>query len=59
MVQSSTTSEAEEMWTMSGPEGIGGKNPIKYAAPELGKTIIERCARLIGEKALGLLGQAE
>ena len=54
-----TPSEAEEVWTMSGPEGIGGKNPITHATPQLGKAIIERCADLIGTKARGLLGQAE
>ena len=43
-------SDTENM-KMSGPEGIGGKNPLKYASVELGRKIIERMGDLIGAKA--------
>jgi len=48
----------EENLKMSGPEGIGGKNPLKYASAELGRRIIERMGRLIGAKARQMLEQA-
>jgi len=38
-----------------GPEGIGGRDPDKYASAALGKRIIERMGDLIGKKARGLL----
>jgi creatinine amidohydrolase len=47
-------SDPEQM-KMSGPEGIGGKNPLKYASPELGTQIIEKMGDRIGAKARGLL----
>ena len=37
--------------SMDGPEGIGGKNPLKYASVELGRRIIERMGDLIGARA--------
>lgn len=40
---------------MKGPEGIGGKNPLKYASPELGEKIITRMGKLIGQKAKQML----
>jgi len=40
---------------MSGPEGIGGRNPLKYASPQLGRKIVERMGDLIGQKARELL----
>ena len=42
---------SEEQMEMEGPEGIGGKNPLKYASSELGKKIIEKMGDLIGQKA--------
>jgi creatinine amidohydrolase len=42
---------AEET-VMAGAEGIGGKNPLKYASPELGRKIIERMGDLIGRRAI-------
>ena len=46
---------SDEDFEMSGPEGMGGKNPLKYASVELGKKIIERMGDLIGAKAKGML----
>ena len=46
---------ASENFRMSGPEGIGGKNPLKYASRALGRRIIERMGNLIGAKAHRLL----
>ena len=43
---------------MSGPEGIGGKSPLKYASAELGRRIIERCGELIGRRAAETLQAA-
>jgi creatinine amidohydrolase/Fe(II)-dependent formamide hydrolase-like protein len=40
---------------MSGPEGIGGRNPLKYASAEMGQKIIETMGRLIGARANCLL----
>lgn len=37
---------------MSGPEGIGGKNPLKYASKEMGKKIIKKMGDKIGKKAI-------
>ncbi|KPK85559.1 MAG: hypothetical protein AMJ81_03345 [Phycisphaerae bacterium SM23_33] len=45
----------EDQLKMSGPEGIGGKNPLKYASAELGGKIIERMGELIGRKARQML----
>jgi hypothetical protein len=42
---------ADEDLQTSGPEGIGGKNPLKYASAEMGRRIIERMGELIGAKA--------
>jgi len=50
-------SASEEDWNMHGPEGIGGKNPLKYASADLGRKIIERMADLIGRKARAMLDQ--
>lgn len=51
----SRTLSADEDLKMSGPEGIGGKNPLKYASAELGQRIITRCADLIGARAREVL----
>lgn len=48
---------AEEDLDMHGPEGIGGKNPLRYASAELGRRIVERMADLIGARAAGLLAE--
>lgn len=45
---------SDEDFEMSGPEGMGGKNPLKYASVEMGKKIIERMGDLIGAKAKGM-----
>ena len=45
----------EEGFDMSGPEGIGGKNPLKYASAEMGQRIIERMGDLIGARASAML----
>ena len=42
---------ADEDLQISGPEGIGGKNPLKYASAEVGQRIIQRMGELIGAKA--------
>ncbi len=47
----------EEQLQMSGPEGIGGKNPLKYASAELGRKIIERMGELIGRNARQMLDE--
>lgn len=47
----------EEDLKMSGPEGIGGRNPLKYASAELGRKIVERMGELIGQKAREALKQ--
>jgi creatinine amidohydrolase len=44
-----------DMIEMSGPEGIGGWNPLRFASPELGKRIVETMADLIGSKASSFL----
>ena len=49
------TLSSDEDFQMSGPEGMGGKNPLKYASADLGKKIIERMGDLIGRKAKGML----
>jgi len=41
----------EEEMKMTGPEGIGGKNPLKYASVKLGEKIVKRMGELIGRKA--------
>ncbi len=41
----------QENLRMSGPYGIGGKNPITHGSPELGRKIIERMGDLIAAKA--------
>lgn len=46
---------AEEDLDMSGPAGIGGKNPLRYDMRELGRKIVERMADQIGLRARGLL----
>jgi len=38
-----------------GPEGIGGRNPLKYASARLGRRIIERMGDLIGARARAML----
>jgi creatinine amidohydrolase len=40
---------------MDGPEGIGGRSPLKFASAEIGKRIVERMGDLIGAKAKGML----
>lgn len=40
---------------MNEPEGIGGWNPLKYASEDLGKSIVQFCAKRIAEKATGVL----
>lgn len=42
---------------MSGPEGIGGKTPLKHASAEVGKRIVEQMGDLIGARAKGMLPQ--
>lgn len=49
----------EEDLRMSGPEGIGGKNPLKHASAEMGRKIVERMGELIGQKARKALEQLE
>lgn len=44
---------------MMGSEGIGGKNPYKYASPELGRKIVTSTADAIGRKALEALRRLE
>lgn len=44
---------------MMGPEGIGGKNPYKYASAELGRRIVTSTADAIGRKALEALQRIE
>ena len=44
-----------ETMVMKEPEGIGGWNPLKYASVELGKEIVDFCAKRIGKKAIDIL----
>ena len=46
----------EDQLQMSGAEGIGGYNPVKFASADLGRKIIERIGDLIGAKAREMLG---
>jgi creatinine amidohydrolase/Fe(II)-dependent formamide hydrolase-like protein len=46
---------SDEDFEMRGPEGIGGKNPLKYASAEMGRRIVERMGDLIGAKAVQML----
>lgn len=48
----------EDQLKMSGPEGIGGRNPVKYASAELGRKIVQRMGDLIGQKARAMLAEA-
>ena len=50
---------SDEHLEMSGPEGIGGKNPLKYASAEMGRMIVTRMGDLIGAKAKALLAETE
>ncbi len=45
----------EEDLKMSGPWGIGGKNPLTHASAEMGRKIVERMGDLIGTKARKML----
>ncbi len=47
----------EDTMKMSGPEGIGGHNPVKYASAELGRKIVQRCGELIGQRAQQALAE--
>ncbi len=47
----------EESLQMSGPFGIGGKNPLKHASAELGRKIVEKMGELIAGKARQALDQ--
>ena len=51
--------DAEADLQMSGPYGIGGKNPITHGSAELGRKIIERMGELIGGKARGTLDERQ
>jgi creatinine amidohydrolase len=44
---------------MSGPEGIGGWNPLKFASAELGSRIVTRMADLISAKAAKMLADLD
>jgi len=46
--------EADEL-DMMGPEGIGGKNPYRYASSELGQKIVSSTADAIGRHAIEAL----
>lgn len=46
---------SDEDFEMSEAEGMGGKNPLKYASAEMGRKIVERMGDLIGAKASSLL----
>ena len=46
---------SDEDFKMSGPEGIGGKNPLKYSSAEMGQKIVERMGDLIGARASTML----
>ena len=46
---------SDEDFEMSGPEGMGGRNPLKYASAEMGRKIIEKMGGLIGTKAQAML----
>ncbi len=48
---------SDEQLSMEGPEGIGGKNPLKYASIEMGQKIVEQMGKLIGKKAIETLNQ--
>jgi len=50
---------ADDNMQMSGPEGIGGKSPLKYASAELGRQIVERMGDLIGKQAIQRLATLE
>ena len=46
---------SDEYFEQSGPEGMGGKNPLKHASADLGRKIIEKMGDLIGAKAKAAL----
>ncbi|MDO8682765.1 MAG: hypothetical protein Q7N50_04715 [Armatimonadota bacterium] len=46
---------SDEAFEATGPEGMAGQNPLKYASAELGRKIVETMADLIGSKAKGML----
>lgn len=47
----------DDIWHISGPEGIGGHNPVRYASAEMGQRITASMAELIGAQASTLLAQ--
>ncbi len=49
----------ESIMEQSGPEGISGPNPLKYASAAMGQKIIERMGNQIGQKSLALLLEHE
>jgi len=49
------TLSADEDFVMSGPEGMGGKNPLKHASAEMGRRIVQTMGDLIGAKAKAML----
>jgi creatinine amidohydrolase/Fe(II)-dependent formamide hydrolase-like protein len=48
---------SDEVFVQSAPEGMMGKNPLKYASGEMGKRIIERMGDLIGQRAIRALDE--
>ena len=50
-----SSEEQDELRMLEGPEGIGGKNPLKYASAEMGEKIVKGMADLIGRKAVEAL----
>ena len=47
----------EENLSMGGPEGIGGRNPLKYSSAELGIAIVEAMGDIIGARAVAALAE--
>ncbi|MDH7571200.1 MAG: creatininase family protein, partial [Armatimonadota bacterium] len=45
------TLSADEQFEMKGPEGMGGRNPLKYASAALGRQIVETMGERIGARA--------
>jgi len=53
--QMEATGRSDGKMQMKEPEGIGGRNPLKYASAELGQKIVEFCAERIGKKTIDVL----
>ena len=53
--QMEATGRSDGKMQMKEAEGIGGRNPLKYASAERGQKIVEFCAERIEKKTIDVL----